>query len=66
MEFGKSKEQFTLLEEQFSNVSADRTFKLKHSKLSLDAFWLLIEKGISCNCPESSATSSAVFHLLLV
>ena len=45
MAFESSEEQFTLTEEeQLASVSSDRTLKLKHSELSLDAFWLLVEK----------------------
>ena len=45
VEFEPSEEQFTLTEEEeFASVSSDRTLKLKHSELSLDAFWLLVEK----------------------
>ena len=43
LEFEPSREQFTLTEE-FASVSSDRTLKLKHSELGLDAFWLLVEK----------------------
>ena len=40
-----SEEQFTLTEEEeLASVASDRTLQLKHSKLSLDAFWLLVEK----------------------
>ena len=43
--FEPSEEQFTLTEEeQLASVLSDRTLKLKHSELSLDAFWLLVEK----------------------
>ena len=45
VEFEPSEEQFTLTEEEkLASVSSDKTLKLKHSELSLDAFWLLIEK----------------------
>ena len=44
VEFEPSEEQLTLTEEEFASVSSDRTLKLKHSELSLHAFWLLVEK----------------------
>ena len=45
MEFEPSEEQFTLTEEKkLASILSDRTLKLKHSELSLDAFWLLVEK----------------------
>ena len=44
VEFEPSEEQLTLIKEEFASVSSDRTLKLKHSELSLDAFWLLVEK----------------------
>ena len=44
VEFEPSEEQFTLTEEKLASVSSDRTLQLKHSKLSLDAFWLLVDK----------------------
>ena len=43
VEFEASEEQFTLTEE-LASVLGDRTLKLKHSELSLDAFSLLVEK----------------------
>ena len=43
VEFEPSEEQFTLTEE-LASVSSDRTPQLKHSELSLDAFWLLVDK----------------------
>ena len=43
VEFEPSEEQFTLTEE-LASVSSDRTLQLKHSELSLDAFWLLVDK----------------------
>ena len=48
MEFEPSEEQFTLQqEEELASVSSDRTLKLKHSELSLNVFWLLVEKKYS-------------------
>ena len=44
VEFEPSEGQFTLTEEELASISSDRTLKLKHSELSLDAFWLLVEK----------------------
>ena len=45
MEFEPREGQFTLIEEEeLASISSDRTLKLKHSELSLDAFWLLVEK----------------------
>ena len=45
VEFEPYEGQFTLTEEEeLANISSDRTLKLKHSELSLDAFWLLVEK----------------------
>ena len=45
VEFQPSEEQFTLTEEEeLSSVASDRTSKVKHSELSLDTFWLLVEK----------------------
>ena len=46
MEFKPSANLFTLSEEGLASVSSDRTLKLKHHELSLDAFWLLVEKNI--------------------
>ena len=43
VKFEPSEGQFTLVEE-LANVLSDRTLKLKHSQLSLDKFWLLVEK----------------------
>ena len=42
--FEPSEGQFTLTEEELASVSTDRTLKLKHCELSLDTFWLLVEK----------------------
>ena len=45
VEFEPSEEQFTLTEEEeLVSVSSNRTLQLKHSELSLDAFWLLVDK----------------------
>ena len=44
MEFEPSEEKFTLTEEKVASVLSDRTLKLKHSELSLNAFSLLVEK----------------------
>ena len=44
VEFEPSEEQLTLTEEELASVLSDRTLKLKHSELSLNAFWLLVEK----------------------
>ena len=44
VEFERSEGQFTLTEEELASISSDRTLKLKHSELSLDAFWFLVEK----------------------
>ena len=44
VEFELSEEQFTLTEEELASVSSDRTLQLKHFELSLDAFWLLVDK----------------------
>ena len=44
VEFEPSEEQFTLTEEELASVSSDRTLQLKHSELSLYAFWLLVDK----------------------
>ena len=45
VEFVPFEEQFTLTkEEKLASISSDRTLKMKHSELSLDAFWLLVEK----------------------
>lgn len=45
VEFEPSEEQFTLTEEEeLASVLNDRTLKLKHSELNLNAFWLLVEK----------------------
>ena len=45
VEFKPSEEQFTLTEEkELASVSSDRTLQLKHSEVSLDAFWLLVNK----------------------
>ena len=44
MEFEPSEEQFTFTEEELASVSSVRTLQLKHSELSLDAFWLLVDK----------------------
>ena len=45
VEFEPSEEQFTLTEEEeLASVSSNRTLQLKHSELSLDAFWLLVDK----------------------
>ena len=45
VEFEPSEEQFILTEEkELASISSDRTLKLKHSELSLDAFWLLVQK----------------------
>ncbi|XP_014782252.1 zinc finger BED domain-containing protein 5 [Octopus bimaculoides] len=44
VEFEPFEEQFTLTEEELANVLNDRTLKLKHSELNLNAFWLLVEK----------------------
>ena len=45
VEFEPAEEQFTLTEEEeLASVSSDRTLQLKHSELSLDAFWLLVDK----------------------
>ena len=44
VEFEPSKGQFTFTEEELDSISSDRTLKLKHSELILDAFWLLVEK----------------------
>ena len=43
VKFEPSEEQFTLTEE-LASVSSNRTLQLKHSELSLDAFWLLVDK----------------------
>ena len=32
------------LTEELASVLSDRTLQLKHSELSLDAFWLLVDK----------------------
>ena len=46
VEFEPSEGQFNLTEgEELASISSDRTLKLKHSELGLDAFWLLVEKG---------------------
>ena len=58
VEFELSEGQFTLTEELVSN-SSDRTLKLKHSKLSLNAFWLLVEK-------EYPAIAQKALRLLLL
>ena len=45
VEFEPFEGQFTLTEEEeLASISSDRTLKLKHSELSLDAFWLVVEK----------------------
>ena len=45
VDFKPSEEQFTLTEEiELASVLSDRTLKLKHSELSSDAFWFLVEK----------------------
>ena len=45
VEFEPSKGQFTLTEEEeLASISSDRTLKLKHFELSLDVYWLLVEK----------------------
>lgn len=59
MKFEPSEEQFTFTEEeQLASVSSDRTLKLKHSELSLDAFWLLVKK-------ESSTIAQKALCLLM-
>ena len=45
VEFEPSEEQFTLTEEEkLASVLSDKTLQLKHSELSLDAFWMLVDK----------------------
>ena len=46
-------------EEELASISSDGTLKLKHSELSLDAFWLLVEK-------EYAAISQKALRLLLL
>ena len=59
MEFEPSEGQFTLTEEEeLASISSDRTLKLKHSELGLDAFWLLVEK-------EYPAIAQKALRLLL-
>ena len=43
--FEPSEGLFTLTE-KLASVSTDRTLKLKHSELSLDTFWMLVERNI--------------------
>ena len=38
-----------ILTEKLATVSSDRTLKLKHLELSLDTFWLLVEKEYPAN-----------------
>ena len=59
LEFKPSEGQFTLTEEELASISSDRTLKLKHSELSLDAFWLLVEK-------EYPAIAQKALRLLLL
>ena len=48
VEFKPPEGQFTLTEEEeLASISSDRTLKLKHSELSLNVFWLLVEKEYS-------------------
>ena len=59
MEFEPSQGQSTLTEEEeLASISSDSTLKLKHSELSLDAFWLLVEK-------EYPAIAQKTLRLLL-
>ena len=58
VEFEPSEEQFTLTEEELASVSSNRTLQLKHSELSLDAFWLLVDK-------EYPAIAQKVLRLLV-
>ena len=60
MEFEPFEGQFTLTEEEkLASISSDRTLKLKHSELSLDAFWLVVEK-------EYPAIAQKALRLLLL
>ena len=44
VEFEACQRQFMLKEEEeLVRVASDRTLKLKHAELNLDAFWLLVE-----------------------
>ncbi|CAI9721398.1 Hypothetical predicted protein [Octopus vulgaris] len=58
VEFEPFEEQFTLTEEELANFLNDRTLKLKHSELNLNAFWLLVEK-------EYPAISQKALRLLV-
>ena len=46
-------------QEELASISSDRTLKLKYSELSLDAFWLLVEK-------EYPVISQKALRLLLL
>ena len=43
VEFEPCQRQFTLREEELVSIASDRTLKLKHAELNLDAFWILVE-----------------------
>ena len=58
VKFEPSEEQFTLTEEELASVSSNRTLQLKYSELSLDAFWLLVDK-------EYPAIAQKVLQLLV-
>ncbi|XP_029656306.1 protein FAM200A-like [Octopus sinensis] len=54
VEFEPFEEQFTLSEEEeLASVLNDRTLKLKHSELHLNAFWLLVEKEYPANAQKA-------------
>jgi len=51
--------QFTIKEEEeLANVANDRTLRLKHAELTLDAFWMLVEK-------EHPTTAQKALRILL-
>ena len=60
VEFEPPEGQFTLTEEEeeLASISSDRILKLKHSELSLNVFWLLVEK-------EYPAIAQKALRLLL-
>ena len=60
VEFEPPEGQFTLTEEEeeLASITSDRILKLKHSELSLNVFWLLVEK-------EYPAIAQKALRLLL-
>ena len=61
MEFKPPEGQFTLTEEEeeLASITSDRILKLKHCELSLNVFWLLVEK-------EYPAIAQKALQLLLL